>query len=266
LRPGEISDCNGCYYAPTGNTPATAMSHGRKGLFVSANAGAAAGSSCPGETIAQARSLWNCNNAPYASPMPSMNIVFNGVPTGDADISLRYNDLNTPPPTRPSCISSWSSGCRSTISYPLNIKQLWALARGAAGVNTCTNCHNSAVRNAANVVKSAGEQLNLTDDAAQATPALQAQRGYDQLTLGYGFVIAVPDPANPAQTILVASPTNEPASIVAGSANASTRFFSLFAASGSHTGRLSSAELRLLAEWIDIGTQYYNNPFDAPLN
>ncbi|WP_339669381.1 hypothetical protein [Dasania marina] len=29
-----------------------------------------------------------------------------------------------------------------------------------------------------------------------------------------------------------------------------------------HTGLLSNAELRLLSEWLDIGAQYYNNPFD----
>jgi hypothetical protein len=267
LRPGEISDCNGCYYAPPANAvaPATPASHGRRGLFASANAGAASGS-CPGETLAQVRSLWNCNAAPYSAPAPSMNLLFNGVPTGDADIALRYNDLNTPLPTRVSCVSSWTSACRSTISYPLHLKQLWTLARGAGGANTCTNCHNSAIRNVANQVKQPGEQLNLTDDAAQATPALQAQRGYDQLTLGYTFVIEVPDPVNPGQFIVVAGPAPRPASISAGSASASSRFFSIFAAGGSHAGRLSDAELRLLSEWVDIGAQYYNNPFDAPLN
>jgi hypothetical protein len=195
-----------------------------------------------------------------------MNVSFDGSATGDASINLRYGDLGTPLPTRASCVTNWTSGCRSTISYPLNLKQLWSLPRGAAGADTCTNCHNSSPRNAANAVKSAAAQLNLTDDTAQATPALQSQRGYDQLTLGYGFVIEVPNPANPATTILVASPTNQPASITAGSANASTRFFSIFATGGSHAGRLSGAELRLLSEWVDIGAQYYNNPFDAPLN
>ena len=29
---------------------------------------------------------------------------------------------------------------------------------------------------------------------------------------------------------------------------------------------LSEAELRLLSEWLDIGAQYYNNPFDVPVN
>ena len=39
-------------------------------------------------------------------------------------------------------------------------------------------------------------------------------------------------------------------------------------AGGSHAGYLSPAELRLLAEWLDIGAQYFNNPFDpaVPLN
>jgi hypothetical protein len=29
-----------------------------------------------------------------------------------------------------------------------------------------------------------------------------------------------------------------------------------------HSGFMSAAELRLVAEWLDIGAQYYNNPFD----
>jgi hypothetical protein len=33
---------------------------------------------------------------------------------------------------------------------------------------------------------------------------------------------------------------------------------------GSHAGRLSRDELRLVAEWLDIGAQYYNDPFAVP--
>lgn len=47
---------------------------------------------------------------------------------------------------------------------------------------------------------------------------------------------------------------------------ASPGFFDLFDAGGSHEGLLTPAELRLVAEWVDIGGQYYNNPFDAPEN
>jgi hypothetical protein len=55
-----------------------------------------------------------------------------------------------------------------------------------------------------------------------------------------------------------------PASMNAGNARGSTRFFGRFAAGGSHAGWLTPAELRLLSEWLDIGAQYYNDPFQAP--
>ncbi|MEE4245991.1 MAG: hypothetical protein V2I33_11295 [Kangiellaceae bacterium] len=46
---------------------------------------------------------------------------------------------------------------------------------------------------------------------------------------------------------------------------ASSSFFDLFR-TGTHQGMLSDAELRLIAEWLDIGGQYFNNPFLAPEN
>ena len=62
--------------------------------------------------------------------------------------------------------------------------------------------------------------------------------------------------------VLVRS-TYRPRLNVAG-ANFSPRFLDLFAAGGTHVGRLNDAELKLVSEWIDIGGQYYNNPFDVP--
>ena len=32
-----------------------------------------------------------------------------------------------------------------------------------------------------------------------------------------------------------------------------------------HRGLLSPGELHLISEWLDIGAQYYNNPFDSRL-
>jgi hypothetical protein len=48
---------------------------------------------------------------------------------------------------------------------------------------------------------------------------------------------------------------------------ASGTFFNRFAAGSSppQEGSLP-AELRLLSEWVDIGAQYYNDPFLAPLD
>ena len=57
-------------------------------------------------------------------------------------------------------------------------------------------------------------------------------------------------------------------SMVPTAARVSGQFFDRFAAGSGdmHEGLLSDAELKLLSEWLDIGAQYYNNPFDAPLN
>jgi hypothetical protein len=46
----------------------------------------------------------------------------------------------------------------------------------------------------------------------------------------------------------------------------STAFFDIFAAGGSHEGWLDAQEHRLLAEWIDLGAQLYNDPFRVPEN
>jgi hypothetical protein len=43
-------------------------------------------------------------------------------------------------------------------------------------------------------------------------------------------------------------------------------FFTKFAPGGSHAGRLTPAELRLVSEWLDIGAQYFNDPFAVPVN
>lgn len=48
----------------------------------------------------------------------------------------------------------------------------------------------------------------------------------------------------------------------------SPRFLSRFATGGTHAGYLSPAELKLIREWLDIGAQNYNNPFEegVPVN
>lgn len=44
----------------------------------------------------------------------------------------------------------------------------------------------------------------------------------------------------------------------------SERFFAPFRSGGSHEGRLTPAELKMISEWLDIGGQYYNDPFAIP--
>ena len=65
----------------------------------------------------------------------------------------------------------------------------------------------------------------------------------------------------------ILAPARVNPSMSAGGALASNRFFSRFdSAVDMHSGFLSDAEKRLIAEWLDVGAQYYNNPFVVPIN
>jgi len=87
--------------------------------------------------------------------------------------------------------------------------------------------------------------------------------------------ILVPGPPDPITGLPTLVPVPVPPSMSAGSANGSRAFFfdppsagstARFDLGGSHPGYLSAAELRLISEWLDIGGQYYNDPFKAPTN
>lgn len=143
--------------------------------------------------------------------------------------------------------------------------------------HTCSQagCHNTTNAAAAPMVPAG--QLDLQDGASQAEPLQFAayrellftsnQQCLDPAT---GAVIDCQQQVgiDPVSGLPIFAPIPYAPPLSAGNARGSTRFFSRFAASGTHAGYLSPAELRLISEWVDIGAQYYNNPFDpgVPVN
>jgi len=278
----------------------TAHSHGRGGLFASAWAGAAAAgvafphtcasvsALCPmsfipqaGETMAQARMRVSCanDNPPCKQMVPGwgpplnqsggMNVLYTDVwtdpalATPGARISYSYDDLTTAKPTTGVCVDQWAANCRIIINYPEHIQPIWdaqrtGLLNGAQASVTCSQagCHNPT--NAAGAAQTPAGNLDLTNSASN--DVTQEFTSYRQLLFPHNTVImGAPGPS-------VGPYLN------AGSANGglSAQFLNRFATgSGStHAGWLSPAELRLLSEWVDIGAQYFNNPFDpaVPVN
>lgn len=193
------------------------------------------------------------------------------------------------PPTNGSC-APWSAQCRITIHYAnpnsnpaqLFIQNLWndtarvATVNGVANTSvTCTLCHNTL--NAQNQVQVPAGQLDLTggassgasgdDDATHVESYEDVLFPHDELTLNMGVLqdLTVTDPGPPPTQV----PVMLPAPMVAGDAAASTAFLRMFDGSFhdpvlDHTGFLTVGEMRLISEWLDIGGQYYNDPFVAP--
>jgi hypothetical protein len=284
VQPGEVASCNGCHLPQAGAQGS--LSHGRRGSFAAAWAGAAvSGQPFPhtiasgakafipqaGETMAQARMRVSCANdtPPCAQMVPGVNVLYTDVWTDPAQatpgtpIFYRYDDatqFTTPFPTTALCITAWGANCRIRINYPEHIQPLWDAARPnppVAGVNhTCTQvgCHNPTAAGATPVP--AGN-LDLTKSASVNEP--QQFTSYQQLLF-------------PHNTVIMGAQQTFGPYLNAGSANGglSAQFLNRFATgSGStHAGYLSPAELRLLSEWLDIGAQYFNNPFDpaVPVN
>jgi hypothetical protein len=176
-------------------------------------------------------------------------------------------------------VTSWHAGCRITIHYEQHIHPLWSLPRVTFDVDgvtvrvddTCTSCHSR--------VSAAGEaqvppgQLELTDGASADQPdhfhayrELLATDNEQELVGGVLQDRLVQVGVDPVTGEAQYATVPVTPSLRAGSANASVTFFSIFAPGGTHEGRLSAAELRLVSEWVDEGAQYFNDPFVAPVN
>jgi hypothetical protein len=280
LQRGEVLTCDGCHNA---SGPASITSHGRAGLFASANAGDAMGKT-------QAQLLYgtstNCIVTVCNAAVPSVDVKYagSGAP-GDSIIDLNYlPGLTTPLPTTVTCTNGWLAACRITINYaasgtgaatasPAMIDPLWTVDRG---VNTCTTCHTATrtqmvsctpagTVTPVNVTLSVAADGGLELDADPAQNPAAQLRAYVQLVSAHTTSSFSLD----AACAPVRTDTQVPGSMASGSA-AGSRFFAVLSGTTvgtvNHSGFMTPAELRLLSEWVDIGAQYYNNPFAAPLN
>ena len=294
IRAGEVLTCGGCH-VPAGLQPAAgpAISHGRQGLFASVNPGApTTGQPFPntnaalfanqGETMAETRARISCQTD-CAALLPSVDVLYDDVWTdpvaagrpADASFSYRYNQLSTTAPTSATCQSTWSALCRITIHYPNHLHPLWSVPRlvlDAGGMviadNTCISCHSPV--DAAGAVRVPAAQLDLSggpspDEADHLVSfrELLFTDNAQEVNMGALQDILVPGPPDPVTGLPTLVPVPVAPSMSAAGARASARFFD---AGVRHAGWLTPAELRLIAEWLDIGGQYYNDPFMAPVN
>ena len=281
VRPGETRTCNGCHSPRRATQPL--------------NSSPIAGNHAPninnwdvlvGETMAdtKARNVPGSDqlnpNIAYQPTWISADVSSGGVAGEDIDIC----DLDTPVPVIPADFCDQDPrppSARFRINYADHIQPLWDKVRpdiggvctaiGSIDGNcTCVSCHNNAMLNNASV--SAG--LTLEGGLGGLGGRLIS---YDQLLLGTFITDANGVPLPPViEEGEVVFQREEPLVSVGGSANSSrtshlieTIFFAELRAGADHqlgffdhSVMMTPAEKRLVSEWIDIGAQYINDPFE----
>jgi hypothetical protein len=224
----------------------------------------------------------------------------------DTSVAYRYSGLNvsSPSPATVAC-SPWNFKCRIVINYERQIHPIWSVDRGAdvnpangMGDNTCTECHSNET---AAVPRVPAGQLDLTDgpsdinaDRLKSYQELfftDAGQELDAAGLLVNIQITQPvldgngDPVVPPLTEMI----DDPAERVFGTMSATGARRSYFIEKlteteldagralstigadpnyKNHAGLLTNDELRMISEWLDLGAQYFNDPFDptAPQN
>ncbi|WP_299594282.1 hypothetical protein [uncultured Microbulbifer sp.] len=303
FRAGEVRKCQGCHSrdseVPHGRTdkePASAWAGAPTSAAPFANTEPALTAEM-GETMAQLMARV------AGHPQLEGDLLFSDLWTDanlrekDPSTELRISDLPVPEmaPTSLPCQSEWTSNCRTVIHYQQHIQPIWDLPREIVDDmgtvledRTCTACHSN--RDAAGMAQVPPGQLDLRGDPSGVNnnfstsyvelifdnPTEELRDGAVQNVL----VQDTDDDGNPlfetdenGELILDADDNPIPVMVTVNiqrimntnGANAS-RFFDVFEAGGFHEGELSAAELRLISEWLDIGAQYYNNPFEAPVD
>jgi mono/diheme cytochrome c family protein len=177
-------------------------------------------------------------------------------------IALRYtgnaavaDDLATAAPTR------------GIINYSEHIQPLWTRNRGAA---TCVSCHNAAARLDLTATLAGTGRLNSYERLLRGDPAVDASTGLPQTTLVDGIPVVVRVPAlvdnraNEGEAMGLARKSRLTEILSGDTLLASTDARSAHPAPTKldHRGLLNRAEMRLLAEWMDLGGQYSNDPYD----
>ncbi len=260
-----------------------------------------------GDTMADALQRSQEVNNVFSSITPSVNVEYTDVWTDesvrpkDAAFSYVYSGLEgllTPIPTTAECEEQWSATCRIVINYLEHIQPIWEVDRPTGN---CTSCHASKNSEGADMLPAG--QLDLTGGVSDDEP--QHVTSYRELFFEDNFqvldngvltdlritVAAVDDNGDP---ILDAdgNPTFEdipdpdrvisPIMNAVGGArrsffmekmvgeelNAGRSLIEIDFVNVPHDNMLTPAELRLIAEWLDLGGRYFNNPFDpaAPEN
>jgi Hydrazine synthase alpha subunit middle domain len=263
VRPGELRTCDGCH-SPRRGSPINsgAVRETQPAGLLAAMASAHQS----GESMAETRVRMHADAAMLSPDMVSTDVWADtskaGV-TARPSVALKFtgnanpaDDLVTPVPTN------------GVINYPQHIQPLWTRDRGA---NTCTSCHNASDHTDLTASIGGDGRVVSYDRLMIGDPQLDASgRPVIFFDDGVPMIARLPALVNTAASegeALGLARKSRLIEILSGQtlmSDASARSVhpNPPATAPDHSKMLNAAEKRLVAEWIDTGGKYYNDPFD----
>jgi hypothetical protein len=267
VRPGERRTCDGCHSPRRG----AALNSGAVVNNMPASLKASLASQHQqGETMASLRTRLDPNVLTLQrDPVFTdewADTTKQGV-TARQSIELKYtgnanaaDDLTTAVPVN------------GVINYPEHIQPLWTKARGTNGANTCTNCHTDPLKlDLRGSIAGTGrivsyEELALGDPVLDANgqPVTRLVEGVPEVVRGPALI----NTSSGANSSAGQARKSRLTEIMSGEtllvdAASRTAHPAPPATAPNHATMLNKAEKRLLAEWMDLGGQYYNDPFNT---
>ena len=268
VRPGERRTCDGCHSPRRGGVlNAGAVVNSVPAALKTAMAAAHQS----GETMASTRARLDPTALQLAADLIYTDIWADtakpGV-TGRSAIAIRYtgnasatDDLVTAAPVN------------GIVNYPAHVAPLWTRNRGA---NTCTACHNDPAKLDLSATLAGSGRASSYEELMVGDPVIDPVTGLPRTRIEEGVLVIQRGPA------LVDTAASEGEAF--GLARKSRLVEILFgqnllagsdvrvahpsppASAPDHSTMLNRAEKRLVAEWIDLGSKYYNDPFDPGAN
>ncbi len=302
LSSNETFECKGCHSSsstlPHGRYDAQPASTNIGASNSNTYPGTAITACSPGDTMAETRTTPNCS--PITEQLPNADLAYDDIWTSIPFTTIDYT--NTPVSPQNSFCSPWQALCRIIINYETHIQPIWEATRTAVDdgsgnmIDSCTGCHttNGGTRVPAAQLDLTSTPSVITSDHLTSYRELLASSSH--LTLNNGVLVTREEQCpstdidgNPITIINTFS--NIGRVMDTSGANSSPDFFDCLTQDNAcddnviptsigctesstdpvlnepvinHNSLLSESELRLIAEWLDLGAQYYNNPSDIP--
>jgi hypothetical protein len=269
VRPGERRTCDGCHSPRRGGainagTVADTMPVGIKSELRELGGG--------GMTMATIRTT---AQPALLRPAPDMRFTEYWADTSNARVVARAAIALTY-----AGLQEGAKPVNGIINYPEHIQPLWTKdrgtvpANGTVGADTCTNCHNAQAKldhltkRDLSATRAGTGRLVSYEDLMTGDPVVDAN-GHTVMVIEEGVEVVKRGPA----LVDTGASEGEAMGLARKSRLAELIWGQTLAVDAAtraahptptvdHSTMLNASEKRLLAEWMDTGAKYYNDPFD----